>query len=327
MALGSELDDRVMRVVDAAAVFDLGGVCCTPTFAARGAMGEVWRVETATGVWAVKILFPWNEPGACPPDVAIQEAAAAVGVRVPTITRSVEGDVVATVAGRGVRVYEWVDLDVPLEVPIAEEMVADAGWILGRIHSLPTAAPADPIDDWYTIPPSRDEWEALVGRADAAGAAWAARLAANVDAMVDLDHMTAGDPGPVIFGHRDFDPSNVLRRRRDGRLVVLDWENAGAIPADWELASALDSWTGADPMLVAALIDGYRRGGGTALVTGPTSFRSETTAFCNYVRVLVRNVLDDGEEAVVSRPQLERILGRGIHGYRPRIEALLRALG
>jgi hypothetical protein len=51
--------------------FDLGPVQGAAEFVARGAMGEVWRLETIRGAWAVKWRFPWGpvrrtaQPGTC----------------------------------------------------------------------------------------------------------------------------------------------------------------------------------------------------------------------------------------------------------------------
>ncbi len=44
---------------------------------------------------------------------AFQEAAYTAGVPTPQVRRTAEGCVFATLAGRQVRVYEWVDLRAP----------------------------------------------------------------------------------------------------------------------------------------------------------------------------------------------------------------------
>lgn len=315
-------------VIAAACLFGLGDPQGVPTFTARGAMGEVWRLETDTGTWAVKVMFRWNTPPARPPDAVVQEAAAASGVRLPRHVRTPMGDVVVRAAGRSVRAYEWVDFTEPVAPPLGTGVLADAGWLLGRIHSLEFGTPSEPVEPWYTTPPTRREWEAIVDRARAADATWASLVESNVDAMVDLDALTAGAPRTVIVGHRDFDPSNVLPRRGDGQLVVIDWENAGPIPADWELGGALENWVtavGAADVapLVESFLGGYRRGGGTAEIAGPASFRSTTTAFCNYIRVLTGLVLDDPDEAPHALPQLTNILEWGVGGLRSKIESIL----
>ena len=63
--------------------FSLGKVLGIPGYIARGAMGEVWRLETSDGRWAVKWLFPWVQADPRPADVDVQLAAAAAGIPLP----------------------------------------------------------------------------------------------------------------------------------------------------------------------------------------------------------------------------------------------------
>src|ERR1700748_3236319 len=80
---------------------------------ARGKQGLVWRLDTADGSWAVKVPFhpPVEDGGRSA--TAFQEAACAAGVPAPRVRRTTEGCVFATLAGRPVRMYEWVDLGAP----------------------------------------------------------------------------------------------------------------------------------------------------------------------------------------------------------------------
>ena len=57
-------------LVDAVQPFDLGAVVDAPQLVARGAMGEVYRLDTTRGSYAIKRLFDWN-----PGDGADREAS------------------------------------------------------------------------------------------------------------------------------------------------------------------------------------------------------------------------------------------------------------
>ena len=63
--------------------FSLGQPLGAPAYVARGAMGEVWRLETTAGRWAVKWQFPWAPAEPVPADMAIQRAAADAGIPLP----------------------------------------------------------------------------------------------------------------------------------------------------------------------------------------------------------------------------------------------------
>ena len=63
--------------------FGLGRPSGTAVAAARGELGRIWRLETATGTWAVKEIFEPGTEAAAQADVAFQEAALAAGVPMP----------------------------------------------------------------------------------------------------------------------------------------------------------------------------------------------------------------------------------------------------
>src|SRR5215472_17551509 len=160
-----------------AAIFSLGPVLGIPGYVARGAMGEVWQLETSSGRWAVKWLFPWVPADPRPADVAFQLAAAAAGIPLPCPVLTADGAAVAAAGGQPVRVYEWVDLGPPLATPVPPATAAEVGRLLGTLHALGLEA-GEPEDSWYTRVQPDDYWDGLIARATAAGAPWAGQLAA-----------------------------------------------------------------------------------------------------------------------------------------------------
>lgn len=97
-----------------AASYGLGVVVGDPVYAARGEQGRIWRLDTASGSWAVKeMLLPVAAAGAAR-DVDFQLAARAAGIPLPLPCRTRDGRVVLP-AGEAappwsVRVYRWADL-------------------------------------------------------------------------------------------------------------------------------------------------------------------------------------------------------------------------
>lgn len=77
---------------------------------ARGELGEVWRLETASGTFAVKQVFEPVSESDARPAAAFQDAAVAAGVPAPAVVRSVAGDVLTEIGGQVLRMYSWVDV-------------------------------------------------------------------------------------------------------------------------------------------------------------------------------------------------------------------------
>jgi hypothetical protein len=190
-----------------AACFGLGGAAVMSGPVARGEPGQVWRVETARGRWAVKEPFDAPVPEEVADDAAYQDAVRAAGVPMPEIVRTVDGDVLAGVGSAIVRVYGWVDLK-----PLDRRLDAVAvGRLLAAIHRVGHRG-RSPVHWWYTDPVGADRWDELVAQLAAAGAPFAGTLAAQRDELAALECLRdhAGSPPPQTS---DPDPPERSRHR------------------------------------------------------------------------------------------------------------------
>src|SRR5215813_2755241 len=105
----------LVDAVDLAGRFGLGrAVRLSDAPVARGRQGLVWRLDTADGSWAVKVPFHRSGEDEVRAAAEFQEAAYAAGVPTPQVRRTTGGRVLAAVAGRQVRVYQWIDLLPPI---------------------------------------------------------------------------------------------------------------------------------------------------------------------------------------------------------------------
>ncbi len=224
---------------------------------ARGKQGEVLRLDTADGSWAVKVPFsPCTEEQAQAATL-FHEAAHAAAVPTPRVMRTLQGDVFATISGTQVRVYEWVDL-LPSTTRLDPEAV---GSMVAAMHRTGSALPG-PIDDWYCAPIGADRWDELAGLLAQAGAPFAGRLAELRDELVALE--TWLEPAEnVTMCHRDLWADNVLPTAQGG-VCVIDWENSGPADPAHELACVLFEFARDDPGRARALYGAYRDGGGPA---------------------------------------------------------------
>ncbi|MFZ0159321.1 MAG: hypothetical protein WAL50_09860, partial [Kineosporiaceae bacterium] len=127
---------------EVAAAFGLGGDAVLVGPVASGRMGHVWCLDTVRGRHAVKESFDGWAPADVEQDAVYQETVRAHGVPMPAVVRSVRGDVLATVGGAQVRVYEWVGV----LGPTRSLDPAAVGRTVAAIHSVhvPASLPVDP---------------------------------------------------------------------------------------------------------------------------------------------------------------------------------------
>jgi Ser/Thr protein kinase RdoA (MazF antagonist) len=226
---------------------------------ARGRQGLVWRLDTADGPWAVKVPFTPSGEDDVRRSTAFQEAAHAAGVPTPQVRRTTAGQVFATVQGRQVRVYEWVDLRPP-DPTLDPELVGAA---VAAIHQVPDPGGGSP-DAWYQAPVGADRWDRLIGRLRQAGAPFADWLAGLRDELVALESWIE-PPRTLRTCHRDLWADNVLPTAAGG-VCVIDWENSGTADPGQELGCVLFEFGRSDPGRARALVDTYRAAGGPATV-------------------------------------------------------------
>ena len=249
-----------MDAVDLARRFALGGAArLSDGPVARGKQGVVWRLETADGSWAVKM--PFHQCGEDEVRLAteFQEMAYGAGVPTPRVRRTTEGLVFATIEGRQVRVYEWVDLHGP--DPYLDPALVGA--VVATIHGV-AGEGLGPVEPWYREPVGAERWDQLVGQLLEAGAPFAGRLAELRDELVALESWI--EPTERLRTcHRDLWADNVLPTA-DGGVCVIDWENSGPADPSQELGSVLFEFARSDTGRARALTDAYREAGGPARV-------------------------------------------------------------
>ncbi len=261
--------------------------------------GRVWEMETATGPVLLTQLASHVPPDHVEAAAGLVDAAIAAGVAAPPPVRTPEGRVAVAIDGEHWRAHRRIPLGPLPTKPPTPELAAAAGSMLGTLHALALRAPA-PVVRWLTYRRSEEDWKALVDRARGAGMPWAEALADAVPGFVALDAVRDDrDPDArAIFSHCWLSPDATRVAGRD-QLVLTTWDHAGAIPPDWELASALMSWCETidgpgvlDLVPGRALLAAYR-----ARVEGPDRlelrmFTAGVSAWLNWTATRVMIVLD-----------------------------------
>jgi Ser/Thr protein kinase RdoA (MazF antagonist) len=305
-------------------VLGTGGTGGTGSYVTRGAMGEIWRLATSRGIWAVKWQFGWAPAPPHPADVPVQLAAAAAGIPLPRPVLTPAGEAVAQAGERHARVYEWVDLAPVTGVPAPGPVAAEAGRLLGVLHKLALRA-SEPDDPWYSRAPSAADWAALAERAGAAGMSWAGGLAAARDLIAGLTTRAAGPQpsGQRITCHRDFNPDNVIPAAAGGRpagghLVVLDWEECGPLDPSQELGYALFAWCTGQGQIstsaMTALLGGYTAALGERPRLSPAMFTTAIAVHLNFLHVMAAQAIEDPDHRDFAEQQVTGLLDHDLAG-------------
>jgi hypothetical protein len=248
----------VQRLADA---FGLGRAHSLSDPVARGELGEIRRLETERGAYAVKHeLEPWDDPGDAERAGAFHRAAKEAGVPTPEPMTTTTGGFTADVDGEPVRVYAWVDLDDP-DTGLDPGAV---GELLARLHGVRHPVEGA-VHEWFEAPIGESEWKGVLKASRAAGAPYADRLAALLPDLLEVESILS-PMVPVQTCHLDLWSDN-LRRTTAGDLCVIDFDNCGPADPDRELAMVLFEFGQGDGVRQLRLYDAYLAAGGRGRVT------------------------------------------------------------
>lgn len=287
--------------------YDLG-TGSAMTRAHRGAMGQIWRLATSRGVFAVKEFFWGADETSVAREVDFCRRAIAAGVRAPGCIPAARGSFTEVVGGRTVRVYEWMDGEA-----VERPGVETARWVgrtMSLLHSLEFPADGQTVDPWYTAIPAIGEFAVLAGRARSMRLGWGQALE---NALPRIERLVASLPEdrPMslpIYCHHDMNPQNILLTT-DGPCLV-DWDDAGPAYPERELLGTLYSWGSEDPRLAAEMATAYGMDG---QAVGYGAYRELVAGNTNYIKVQAELALDP-DTAGDMRRRADDVVARAIAG-------------
>lgn len=245
--------------------FALGSDACLEGPVARGQLGQVWRLKTTEGTFAVKEWFAGPDSDAPARDAEFSQLVRAAGVLTPAVLRTVTGDVTTVVDDTMVRAYEWVDL-------LARTRELDPRVVGETVARLHRAAPEsdDPVDRWFSEGFGAVAWYSLLQRVVDEQAPFAREFERLVGALIEVESIVEPHEAPITC-HRDLWADNVLGTI-DGRVCVIDFENMGPADPSQELAMVLFEFAHGDAGRARALHTAYVDAGGPGRVTRPGHF-------------------------------------------------------
>jgi hypothetical protein len=224
---------------------------------ARGELGQVRRLVTDRGTWAVKESFePFDvqELADAQTTGAFHVACWQAGIPTPE-PRSAGGRFVVDVGGEQLQAFAWVDLADPDPLLDPEAV----GGLLAAMHGVRRTASA-PVHEWFEAPIGRREWRAVLKASRAAGAPFAERLAEVLPGLLEVEQILTPMEGKQLC-HLDLWADN-LRRTIDGGPCVIDYDNAGPADPSRELAMVVFEFGQGDAVRQRRLYETYRDAGG-----------------------------------------------------------------
>lgn len=240
---------------------------------ARGAVGEVHRLVTDTGAYAVKRAFWREDPDGVVEsrarhEVAFVERCLGAGLLAPRPVLARDGSV----------------------------LVRDASGTGWRVHVF---APG--------VVPDRSD---LAARAVAVGTEWAPRMRARAAEFGELGARATSVPlrSPVLC-HRDLKANNTLVER-DGTRWLLDWDDVGAHDPAREVGTVLLHHV-PDEAALGLLAAAYGAAGGAPLPEGPELFASGVAVWLNVLAGQVGVLLDaeaEPEHRAFALPKVRGLL-------------------
>jgi Ser/Thr protein kinase RdoA (MazF antagonist) len=245
--------------------FDLGPDARLEVEAARGEQGQVRRLVTAAGTFAVKESFAAVDADEAQRTAEFQAACHDAGAACPRPLPDVDGRFLAQIGGLPIRVQTWVDVHDPY--PMLDPALVGAA--LARLHRVTVPAQTGP-HWWGTDPVGATEWRALVKAAKGAGAPFAPRLGALVPDLLAMEELLTPMAG-VQWCHLDLWADN-LRGTPDGGVCAIDFDNAGPGDPSRELAMVLFEFARSGADRVQALLAAYQAEGGPGRVTRAEDF-------------------------------------------------------
>ena len=271
-----------------ASIFDLGAPGALEGPVARGEQGQVWRLTTDRGEWAVKESFAVLDSAHVEEDAAYQAAAGHAGVRLPRVVRTLDGVAMADLDGMFVRVFEWVDL----LAPTTAMDPAQVGRVVAAIHQVVFTG-SKPTDWWYSAGVGADRWRTVAVDLAESAAPFADAFAALRDDFIAVEAVLS-EPRELHTCHRDLFADNVLPTA-DGGICVIDWENSGLADRSQELAVVLFEFSLDDAARAGQLYRSYCDAGGPGRITGRGDFSMLVAQMGNICRTICESWLDPEE--------------------------------
>src|SRR5262245_21467123 len=309
-----------MHAQSVADAFGLGRATSLSDPVARGELGEIRRLETDHGSFAVKQdVESWSIDEA-ETSTTYHRVCWEAGIPTPEPLRATTGRFMARVDDELVRVYGWAELADP--DPTLDP--AAVGTLVALLHQVHYEWPTHEIDPWFEAPIGRADWTDVLEASRAAGAQFADRLAGLLPALLEIEEILT-PMRPVQTCHLDLWADNV--RRSAGRPIVIDFDNASVGDPSREIAMVIFEFGRRDPVCQRTLYDAYLAASGPGRVRGPADLGLAVAQLhhIGHRHLTMWLAARDQEARARSLAGIDEFLGQPL--LLPDVDALLEAIG
>jgi hypothetical protein len=247
--------------------FGLGRAESLSAPVARGELGQVRRLVTERGTWAIKeSLEDVDDRGvdAFERSGAFHRACWETGIRTPEPRPATGGSMTADVGGDLLRAYGWIDLNDP---DTGLDPV-EVGTLLAALHAVRRPG-VGAVHEWFEAPVGEREWRAVLKASRGAGAPFADRLAELLPHLLAVESILSPMAG-VQTCHLDLWADNVRRQTSDGAACVIDFDNAGPADPSREVAMVVFEFGQGEAVRQRRIYDAYCAAGGAGRITSRT---------------------------------------------------------
>lgn len=246
----------------------LGEVTGEPCEVKGGLLHKMYKVVTASGVYAVKVLNGeiMKRPEALMNTVNSERIAEAFGGSLPVIGAvKIDGKHVHEIDGTYYMVFRWVEGSSVFAPDINEVHCRAIGDVLGRIHAMNISVAG--------VVPEADaaglyEWERYIQLAkerELERREWFAQYEKALDDIIAWNKAVCGAQITLginmVISHRDLDPKNVMWNNE--QPLIIDWEAAGYVNPYQELLEVINYWAddgcGINKEYFKAIIEAYSK--------------------------------------------------------------------
>jgi Ser/Thr protein kinase RdoA (MazF antagonist) len=269
---------------------------------ARGEQGQVWRLDTHRGSFAVKEGFRPVAADDVRNAAEFTAAVRAMGICAPLALADTDGQLIADIGSAQIRVHEWIDL-------LAPDLKLDpaaVGQTVAGVHRTDFAG-GGPVDEWFTEPVGAKRWDALCADLVAAGAPFSDQLAVVSDEFIALETWVRPPTG-VRPCHRDLWADNLLPTAT-GDVCVIDWDDCGLADPGYELGCMLFEFGGGEPERIREIYDSYLSSGGPGRVRSPADFSMLICQLGHICEIACRDWLDPAARSTNRQHNAERFAG------------------
>lgn len=213
--------------------YGLGRVVEEPQSVSGGLLHTMYRVETESGIYAIKILNPeiMARQEALQNMINSEKVSHALKAVVPVVAaKEFEGKHVIEYNGTWFMVFDWMEGASVFAPEITTEHCAKIGELLGKIHvadveitGMEQPEEVRTVFDWANLPVPENFLPELL------------------ELDKEVVHALKISSSHKVISHRDLDPKNVMWQK--GKPYIIDWEAAGYVNPFQELVEVINYWT------------------------------------------------------------------------------------